>query len=95
VRATGGLADTVTDYDSRNDAGTGFRFENYSGPDLIAAIRRSLDAYSDSRGWRQLIRRGMAEDWSWETSARRYLDLYQLIREKKQPEERPVFIRKR
>ena len=86
VRTTGGLADTVKDCDDRNGSGTGFRFARYSESDLAAAIRRALHHYSDRAGWRQLMRRGMSEDWSWAESARKYLKLYERIYSGKHPE---------
>ncbi len=87
VRATGGLVDTVRDCDGQGEIGTGFRFQRYSAPDLMSALRRALEVYSDPPHWRQLIKRDMAENWSWEVSARRYLDLYRCIHRRKHPEE--------
>jgi starch synthase len=72
VRATGGLADTVNE-------GNGFVFENYSAADLLEAGHAALDAYADKTRWRDLMQRGMAQDFSWGASARRYLELYRRI----------------
>jgi starch synthase len=83
VRATGGLADTVADYDPASASGTGFRFEKYSASDMMIALMRALMTYSDAGRWRELMLRGMAQDWSWEESARKYLKLYRLIRQKR------------
>ena len=83
VRATGGLADTVADYDPAGAGGTGFRFEKYSASDMMIALNRALKAYSDAGRWRELMLRGMAQNWSWEESARRYLKLYRLILQKR------------
>ncbi len=79
VRATGGLIDTVRDYDTDGGSGTGFRFKHYSAPDLVAALRRAFQVYADPPRWQELILRTMAENWSWDASARRYMDLYQLL----------------
>jgi starch synthase len=76
VRSTGGLADTVTDIDAVPGAGTGFVFDDYSPADCQAALQRMLTTYSDRRAWRAMQRRGMAVDFSWAASARRYGDLY-------------------
>ncbi|NLV31975.1 MAG: glycogen synthase GlgA [Acidobacteria bacterium] len=78
VRRTGGLADTVTPWDGAR--GTGFLFEDYSAGALVDAVRRALGAYADRDEWRRLVVRCMRQDWSWERSARRYLDLYREIR---------------
>jgi len=90
VRATGGLVDTVRDYDGDGESGTGFRFKRYCAPDLVAALRRALEIYSAPDRWLRLIRRGMAENWSWEASARKYMDLYRTIAVRKRPELEPL-----
>jgi starch synthase len=78
VRAVGGLEDTVQDYDGWN-AGTGFKFEEYSPQALVLAVRRALDVCRDRRAWAGLVRRGMAEDNSWDRSAGRYEALYRTL----------------
>ncbi len=90
VRATGGLLDTVSDYDPVNETGTGFRFRKYSAAELVQALRRSLEVYSVPDRWQRLIRRGMAENWSWEASARKYMDLYGCIAGRKDSEEKAL-----
>jgi starch synthase len=70
ARATGGLADSVTDGE------TGFLFERAESAALVAAVRRGIAAYRDERRWRELQRRGMACDFSWSGPARQYADLY-------------------
>jgi starch synthase len=76
ARATGGLQDTIRDYHGERE-GTGFLFEEASAEALGQALRRTLEVYGDKRRWKGLQRRGMGEDFSWERSALRYLDLYQ------------------
>jgi len=76
VRHTGGLADTVQDFDPRADAGTGFVFTRYNAYDLFAAIVRAAETFKYPDMWQRLQLRGMAEDHSWDASARRYVDLY-------------------
>jgi len=83
VRATGGLADTVINYDIAGDRGTGFSFTEYGAPQMMLAVRRALMVYSDPVSWRDLMLRGMAEDWSWEASAQKYMRLYERIRIRK------------
>ena len=86
VRAVGGLVDTVENYDPAQDTGTGFSFKNYSSHELIIALMRALLVYAEPERWRALILRGMAQDWSWERSARKYLELYQRIYRKRNPD---------
>jgi len=77
VRATGGLADTVQDFDSNTGEGTGFCFNAYEPDAFRDAIVRALDLWSDRKRWRGVMRNGMASDFSWTRSARRYLTTYQ------------------
>jgi starch synthase len=85
VRAVGGLVDTVENYDFARDTGTGFSFKNYSSHELIIALMRALLVYAEPERWRALMLRGMRQDWSWERSARKYLELYQTIYRKRNP----------
>ena len=80
VRAVGGLEDTVEDYDGWN-AGTGFKFRDYTPAALSLAVRRALELHRDRRAWRALMARGMAEDFSWERSAASYEALYRTLAE--------------
>jgi len=79
VRATGGLVDTVVNYNGADGAGTGFSFKNYSSGELVDAVKRALKIYSNPQKWQKIVLRGMREDWSWEKSARKYMDLYERI----------------
>ncbi len=90
VRATGGLIDTVRDYDADREGGTGFRFKRYNAADFGAALRRAIEAYSSPAAWQDLVRRDMAENWSWEASARKYMGLYRTIAARKNPELEPL-----
>jgi starch synthase len=76
VRATGGLDDTIVDYEPRSRTGTGFKFEPYSVPALAACWRRALMVYRAPQHFSALARRGMTQDFSWNASARRYVELY-------------------
>ncbi len=76
VRSTGGLADTVEPWDPETGKGTGFRFDHADGTGMVWALDQALDAYRDRAGWKRLMRNGMAKDFSWERSAREYVDLY-------------------
>ena len=76
VRKTGGLADTVIDYNEDEERGNGFVFEEYSSGKLLDAIKRALGLYHDKALWLVLAKRVMALDFSWERSAAAYLNLY-------------------
>ncbi len=82
VRNTGGLADTVIDAREENieqKTATGFKFEQASHEELWRATERALSIYRDKpKVWRQIITTGMKQDFSWEQSAKHYLDLYHL-----------------
>lgn len=77
VRAVGGLDDTVSDYNNLSGEGTGFKFSDYTPEALINAITRALNLYRDRRSWLRFMRQAMAQDFSWETSVQRYVELYQ------------------
>jgi len=86
VRSTGGLADTVQDYDPVTGLGNGFAFSDYSEEALLAAVERALETYRHKDTWRTLMERGMTADFSWRASAQKYVDLYQKALEFKQGE---------
>lgn len=77
VRATGGLADSVKDFDPLTNTGSGFTFTKFDPWSLFAAIVRALEIYKQPRVWRGIQRRAMRGDFSWEKSAEKYLDLYE------------------
>ncbi len=85
VRETGGLADTVADADENLATGTGFTFRRYEAEELKGAVARALAAYADRPRWATIVRRGMALDFSWEASARAYVDLYGKVLRKRAP----------
>lgn len=80
VRATGGLADTVTDTSEETLAAgtaTGFSFREYSGLALSETLDRACKAFTNQTAWNQLQAAGMRQDWSWASSARKYVALYE------------------
>ncbi len=84
VRAVGGLADTVQEFDAKASKGNGFVFHEYSSMGLFNALKRALEVYRNKAQWRQLQRQGMAADFSWSASARKYEALYkELVAKKK------------
>ena len=76
VRRTGGLADTVQEYDPATGKGTGFVFDEESPSALVSAAKRAIDVYHDKHSWQRLISNAMESDFSWGNSAREYVDLY-------------------
>ncbi len=79
VRATGGLADTVTPVDRAQGTGTGFLFTEYSAAAFIKALNAALNAYEDKLLWGTIMQNAMAEDFSWTASAQAYLTLYRRL----------------
>jgi starch synthase len=79
VRATGGLYDTVKEYDPKTGSGNGFTFHEFNSMGLFNAIKRALELYASPQKWRQLQINGMSQDFSWASSARQYGDLYETI----------------
>jgi len=79
VRATGGLDDTIQEYDATMGTGNGFKFQEYSSAALLASLQKALSVYPQKGRWRQLVRKAMACDFSWDISAREYLRLYQKL----------------
>ena len=86
VRATGGLDDTISDYKGAKGpkggragsaSGNGFKFRKYSARELVGKLKEAFVVYKDKKAWPSLQKRAMAEDFSWESSAKRYLKLYE------------------
>jgi starch synthase len=77
VRATGGLDDTIEEWDAKKGTGTGFKFTGYEPAGLLAEIDRALEAFQDKKGWAQLMRNGMAQDYGWSGSAKEYARVYE------------------
>ena len=79
VRETGGLADTVRDYNPENVEGTGFLFPDYTAKSMMQAISRALELYKNPEAWQALVINGMNEDRSWGRAARQYSELYRAL----------------
>jgi starch synthase len=76
VRETGGLADTVDKYNDKNGSGNGFVFKKYEAKELLKEIKRAIKLYQDKKVWMRIMKNGMKMDFSWISSAKKYLDLY-------------------
>ena len=85
VRATGGLDDSVEQFDPATGKGTGFKFREYSGEAMLETLRQATTLYrTDQKAWQKLMRNGMAQDYSWMNSAREYVKVYERARQLKQ-----------
>ena len=80
VRKTGGLADTVHEYDPATGEGNGFVFTGYNRGEFKAAIERALALWPHRSKWKKLMQNGMRLDHSWKKSAEQYLEAYQRLR---------------
>jgi starch synthase len=83
VRATGGLADTVVDLDDKPKTGNGFVFTAYSAEDMVKAVKRAVAAFQNKPVWTAAMQRAMQSDFSWSSSANRYIELYKSLFKKK------------
>ena len=80
ARETGGLRDTVLSYNKFTDEGNGFTFFNYNAHDMLHTVRRAVHYYNNNRDvWYRLIVRGMTGDYSWYSSAGKYMALYEEV----------------
>jgi starch synthase len=79
VRATGGLDDTIQEWDPQTGKGNGFKFRNYQSGELLEALRRALALFPDKKSWHRLMRNGMAQDHSWKKPAAEYVKLYEEV----------------
>jgi starch synthase len=77
VRATGGLEDTVEEWNPDLNTGTGFKFVAYEAQALLDAIDRALGAFYNKKQWLQLMQNGMAQNFSWDKPAREYVTVYE------------------
>ncbi len=76
VRKTGGLADTVDDFDKASEKGTGFVFEKYDSAELLKTIKRACELFGRKRIWNKIVKQAMEKDYSWTRSAEKYVELY-------------------
>lgn len=74
VHSVGGLADTIIPYANENS--NGFSFENYNAHELLFTLKKALEIKKDKKKWRELVMRCMSADFSWSSSASKYISLY-------------------
>lgn len=79
VRATGGLEDSIEQYNPENKSGTGFKFYDYDKNRLTETVRFALEVFGDKKSWLQIMKNGMKQDFSWKASAKKYMQLYKSL----------------
>lgn len=79
VRATGGLDDTVDQWDPEKGIGTGFKFYGYNPDDFLREVQFALATFRDKEAWQTLMRNGMAKDFSWEKPIEEYIAVYEEV----------------
>ncbi len=80
VRETGGLKDTVVPYNEYEHTGDGFSFANYNGDELLNTVNYSKHIFFDKKAeWNKMVDRGMAKDYSWNSSKGNYEGLYRYL----------------
>jgi starch synthase len=76
TRETGGLADTVKDFNPATDEGDGFVFKEYDPLSLLTTIIRAHTSFGFKASWQKLIKKTMRKNFSWEKSAKKYLEVF-------------------
>jgi len=79
VRETGGLADTVVNYNEQTGEGNGFVFKKYDAHAFLKEIKRALIIFEDTKTWQKIMKAGMKSDFSWLSSAKKYIELYKKV----------------
>jgi starch synthase len=78
VRETGGLADTIDNYNAKTGAGTGFTFKKYDATEMLKAIKRAIKTFQNKSTWIEIQKAGMQKEYSWNQAAQKYLKLYEM-----------------
>jgi starch synthase len=77
VRAVGGLADTIIDYDLNKEDGNGFSFSEFSANQFYMTLMRAIDVYTNKpKEWQQLVKKAIIQDFTWNKPADKYLELF-------------------
>ncbi len=77
VRAVGGLDDTIRNFNPSTKEGNGFKFKDASSDALLRALKDAVDIFKDKKQWNTLLSNGFSCDYSWDSSAKKYEDLYE------------------
>ena len=81
VRRTGGLKDTIQDYHEKTNCGNGISFDEYDSFDLIKSVERGVKIFREGKSYKKIQEIGMNCDYSWDSSAKEYLNLYRRLKE--------------
>jgi len=79
VRSTGGLRDSVLDTEEGLGKNTGFKFKNFNSEEMLQALSRAVKAFREREPWQSMMRRAMAQDFSWKRSAMEYLSVFNKV----------------
>lgn len=79
VREVGGLFDTIKPYNPQTGEGNGVTFVTYNADDMLDAVLRTVSLYEDKKNWNKLVRNAMSADFSWNSSALKYIEMYNNI----------------
>lgn len=77
VRETGGLADTIREFNPQTGQGNGFSFKEYSADALLTSVKKALRVFQSEKDWPVLMKNAMKSDFSWTASAKKYIRLYE------------------
>ena len=80
VRRTGGLADSITPYNFERKSGNGFAFNNYNAHEMLYVIKDAIYTFGNKKVWNKLMKCAMTTDFSWNASAEKYEELYDLFK---------------
>jgi starch synthase len=80
VRATGGLRDTVAEFDPARGTGNGFAFEKFEAAEMVAALNRMVAMFRDRATWKRLMANCFASDFSWDRAAVQYVEWFKRLR---------------
>ncbi len=77
VHATGGLDDSIIDYNQFPEKGTGFKFSKFDSETLFRTILRAVKVFQSKQEWVKIMKNAMKQDFSWSKAAEQYIEIYQ------------------
>ena len=80
VRATGGLRDTVSEFNAPAATGNGFVFEKFEAAEMVASLKRMVATFHDRMAWWRLMKNCFASDFSWNRAAAQYIEWFTRLR---------------
>ncbi|MDP2669036.1 MAG: glycogen/starch synthase [bacterium] len=79
ARRTGGLVDTIEDFNPTEETGTGFLFGEFDSMQLLVSLTRAFVNWKHKKSWAELQKRAMSADFSWDYSAKEYIKLFERV----------------